>query len=54
MAVLFKWIVKTKKNREKPHFKKADDRIYLVKMMSYYLIRWMVTDEKEHLKLTGH
>jgi len=41
------------KNREKPHFTKADDRIYLSKNDVLLSIRWDGTDEKEHLKLTG-
>ena len=41
------------KNREKPHFTKVDDRIYLNKDNVLISIRWDGTDEKEHLKLTG-
>ncbi|WP_047415887.1 amidohydrolase family protein [Cellulophaga sp. Hel_I_12] len=41
------------KNREKPHFTKVDDRIYLSKNDVLLSIRWDGTDEKEHLKLTG-
>ena len=41
------------KDREKPHFTKVDDRIYLSKDDALISIRWDGTDEKEHLKLTG-
>lgn len=46
------WI-DTSKGREKPHFTKVDDRIYLSKDDVLISIRWDGTDEKEHLKLTG-
>tara|TARA_R110002051_G_scaffold100879_4_gene171411 strand:+ start:57416 stop:60838 length:3423 start_codon:yes stop_codon:yes gene_type:complete len=41
------------KNREKPHFTKVDDRIYLSKNDVLLSIRWDGTDQKEHIKLTG-
>ncbi|MCF1191577.1 amidohydrolase family protein [Mangrovimonas sp. AS39] len=42
------------KGREKPHFTKVDDRIYLSHPEKGLLsVRWDGTDEKSHLKLKG-
>jgi len=42
------------KGRQKPHFTKIDDRLYLTHgQKGLVSIRWDGTDEKEHLKLTG-
>ena len=46
-------LIDKSKDREKPHFTKVDDRIYLSKDDALISIRWDGTDEKEHLKLTG-
>lgn len=47
-------IIDKTKGRERPHFTKTEDRVYLNHGSKGLIsIRWDGTDEKEHLKLTG-